>query len=432
MANVLQDPKLERAVVRAAAVDPQAAILLADLPADVFTTPGLADLLGRVCSAQAAGETVPDLPPEVAAAEPAPDPAGVATALRDMLTKRIVATQGLEVAAAALQSGASAEHVLDVMEGATAKARQGLTAVRAGEVAPLSAGIVGLLADLQVVQRARQTTGKAVVGIETGFPSLDGALNGLGRRRVYTFTGEPGVGKTTFAFSVSLRAAAQGAAVAYLDTENGEASLLLKALCWHAGASPADFERGYGDLSVLAEAARVLRPVLDRVCIIDGRIGGITPDQLLARAAKWRAITRAADMLVVLDYLQKLALPAMDRRLQVSAASAACRKMAATLDVPVFAISSQSRDAYRDGPRDGASAGAAMATLKESGDLEYDADAVLLLTRGEGNTMRLRIAKNRQGESGLIFTLARHGVSGQVTEADTHHEEPPTGGRRRA
>lgn|GEM_PF-3698179 len=423
MANVLQDPSLERAVVRAAATDQQAAIIVADLPANVFTVPGLADLLAQVCAAQAAGEPVPGLPREVAEAEPAADPTAAAKALRDMFALRH-ASDALEVGGAALLRGDPAERVLDAIEAGTAKARQGLAAVRTGEVHSARDLLGGLLAEVRSRRVAREETGRAVAGMSTGFPRLDEAINGLMPTRTYLIGGKPGEGKTTLAVQIGHHCVVrEGASLVYLTAEMPATDIVLKILCAHIGAATEDYDRGWAHEDSLAHAAAEMGCALDRIHIIDATVEQMTTDQLLARSAKCFARAAAAtNRLVIVDYLQKLAsVEAQDRQRAVQDASHLLRALATSQRAAVLALSSLNRAAYSD---------PTLAGFRESGGIESDADCGLMLTRDQDGTSRLTVVKGRHGGGGFSEPLVF--AHGRYAELDTRHEEPSTGGRRRA
>ncbi|MGH9021866.1 MAG: DnaB-like helicase C-terminal domain-containing protein [Acidimicrobiia bacterium] len=91
--------------------------------------------------------------------------------------------------------------------------------------------------------------------------------------------------------------------------------------------------------------------------------------------------------------------PEADRRLddhrQVSLAGLGLRQLARDLSCPVVAISSVNRQSYDKAP--------SLDAFKGSGDLEYDADACLLLrlaARSDEEARAAQIGNNRGGVSG--------------------------------
>src|ERR1700687_2206825 len=125
-----------------------------------------------------------------------------------------------------------------------------------------------LIEDTEARHERRVATGKAVLGLQTGVPRLDGLLSGL-NRGLYLLAGPPGMGKTTFALQTALHVARE-APVVYASFENSATNLLLKALCGRAEISARDVRRGYVKAQRLAAAAAELEPALRRLDILDG------------------------------------------------------------------------------------------------------------------------------------------------------------------
>jgi len=140
----------------------------------------------------------------------------------------------------------------------------------------------------------------------------------------------------------------------------------------------------------------------------DPYVAGEDFEGSVGRIRRWVAeLVRATSRrpLVIVDYLQRLR-PAeadrrLDERLRISMACLGLRQLARDLEVPVLAISSVGRASY--------SGEATMDWYKGSGDLEYDADACLLLKaqvdensagtgKGTQAAVELHLVKSRYGE----------------------------------
>jgi len=117
---------------------------------------------------------------------------------------------------------------------------------------------------------------------------------------------------------------------------------------------------------------------------------------------------------LVLDYLQILPTPADVRvdgiKDKVDFNLSELRRLARDLKSPVLVISSENREAYKEGKTR-----PSLVALKESGGIEYSADAVLCLWRDPAESDRLsadfkrktvrveaRVLKNRNGELASI------------------------------
>jgi replicative DNA helicase len=87
------------------------------------------------------------------------------------------------------------------------------------------------------------------------------------------------------------------------------------------------------------------------------------------------------------------------------------KTLAVKFDVPFLVLSSLSRP-----PKASPNWRPDMASLRESGELEHDCDALLLLHREEGQTVtEVHLAKNRDGTTGHL-TLNFHGPTVSFTE----------------
>lgn len=116
---------------------------------------------------------------------------------------------------------------------------------------------------------------------------------------------------------------------------------------------------------------------------------------------------------VVVDYLQLMeATGRKERHLAVGELSRGLKLLARELKVPVIALSQLNRasEARSDGKP-------SMADLRESGSIEQDADAIMLLHRDspESDELHVNVAKNRQGPPGS-FILGWRGHNSMLTD----------------
>lgn len=252
----------------------------------------------------------------------------------------------------------------------------------------------------------------------TGLGGLDRALGGgMQPGRLVVLLGAPGSGKTTLANQIAEHMADSGRPVFYLTTEDSPAALLAKTLARLGDLDYGAVLQGRTALrekigaALLAVAAR--RSAVRLLYLEDA--GRLTLDALKAMArvhfSRYDAVhageSGGAGLLVV-DYLQRWArglrgVPGESRELRelVSWLTEGLRGVARELNCTVLALASQNRaSGYNAG-------GTALASAKESGDIEYAGDVLMALGKDEKRSAgasfikpwTLNIAKNRQGET---------------------------------
>lgn len=269
--------------------------------------------------------------------------------------------------------------------------------------------------------------------IPTGFKILDASMNGGLREELYILGGVPSSGKTTIALQMADQIAESGAAdVLYFSLEQGRYELTSKSLSRLSWEEATVTEREDGiprsNMGIIAsygfagdnEAQLRIMRLRDRAAAryraYKGRIRIIEAGDLKAAdmgeavEAHYKATGRKP--VVFLDYLQKIGIGntrITDTKPRIDQAITELKQLSRDKQIPVIAISSLNRDGY---------AAPGMKSLKESGDLEYSADIVLLLSfrakmeKGDvedyidkeshrvPREMVLKIAKNRNGEKG--------------------------------
>jgi replicative DNA helicase len=267
--------------------------------------------------------------------------------------------------------------------------------------------------------KARQTGGLA--GLPTGLEALDDCLAGL-QTGLHILAAEPGAGKTALALQMARAVAATGVPVMYASFDESPVRLALKALAATAKTNFSELVNG----GTSEEKARLLweQHAQTLACLsfvpADAKL---TPadlaDQLRDQFDLYFDPDENAMGLLVIDYLQPWAAAmAAANRVEIRAAvgdmALALRKLALDLQVPVLVISAQNRSGQGS---------TSMTSLRESSDLEYGADSIMLLAdsneaHGRGIYGRkLFLAKNRFGPSGHAIKLAFDGRTQTMMQA---------------
>lgn len=258
-------------------------------------------------------------------------------------------------------------------------------------------------ADLLPAFLAKLARPDEAIGIPTGIETLDRYLaNGGWRPGLVLLGGLPGIGKSAFCFQAALHAAGRDHPVLYVSVEQSEEEFLGRLFCRELGKPVADF---WNRAPAYLDGARSIvdRLPLDRLYLrADPLIRGEDHDGTVGRVRRWTEEildVTGAKPLVVVDYLQRMR-PAepdrrLDERLRISSSGGALRQLARDLEVPVVVVSSIGRNSYEGLP--------SLNWFKGSGDLEYDADACVILTpateiaRAVTLPVDLHIVKNRYG-----------------------------------
>jgi replicative DNA helicase len=244
-------------------------------------------------------------------------------------------------------------------------------------------------------------------GLSTGFRDLDELTAGLHASELVILAARPSVGKTALSLALAQNAVVvEKAPVFFVSLEMSRMELAERMLCSHARVDSHRLRKGTltaEDMEKLIESGNTLRAA--KLFIDD------TPAQGMMRiAANARRLKRQQSIrLVIIDYLQLIEPDNRrdPRHEQVAQISRRLKFLAKELEIPVIALAQVNRaseDRQDHRPR--------LSDLRESGSIEQDADAVLMMHRPDRyepgqheGVIEIIIAKNRQGPVGEV-TLA--------------------------
>lgn len=222
---------------------------------------------------------------------------------------------------------------------------------------------------------------------ELGLVFVGGELTVLAAR--------PGVGKTAFATQIAMHHANRGRAVLIVSLEMRDKELGSRILISHAGYNHQTIRTGEIDEQCIADLRRA-RDEIGDVPLFVWSPGRVKAGAIHAAAAVLKA---SHDLkLLIVDYIG-LVLPddqARKRHEQVGEIVKALRGIAQQFDIPVIALCQLNRAADTQRPT--------LGNLKESGDIEQDADIVAALYREKDDSreVELLMLKNRQGTLGMV------------------------------
>ena len=218
--------------------------------------------------------------------------------------------------------------------------------------------------------------------IPSGIPVLDKHLH-LAPGNLFIIGGRPSAGKTALSLQMACEQARRGFRVCYFSLETDPRTLTNRIIANRLAVPLAE-----------VKAKTVPQHELDRLAELHKL-------PLFIRSASGRGVgwvkaqaQRMKAQVIFIDYLQLLADgKAKDRYQAITGISIALHELAQTTGILVVALAQLNRNAAHAAP--------STADLKESGQLEQDGDAILLLS-SDGEQYKCVLAKNKEGKIGEI------------------------------
>lgn len=251
-------------------------------------------------------------------------------------------------------------------------------------------------------------TGESRV-IYTGLRDLDALLGGLAGGDLTIIAGRPGHGKSALALTIADTLAQAQQHVAYFSLEMRRTELAQRLIAMRTGVgAQTQRQHRYTDAELEAVLAAVGAIAELPIAIHDQR--GLTVDDVRARTLR-HAQAVGSLTAVVVDYLTLITAEqarGSNRAQAVGEISRGLKRLAGEADCPVIALAQLNRQLDgRTGWRP------TLSDLKESGDIEADADQVVFIVRPElfetdpqrkaaaAGVAKLYVEKNRHGPPGV-------------------------------
>ena len=244
-------------------------------------------------------------------------------------------------------------------------------------------------------------------GLSTGLANFDRDIGGLFPGELSILAARPRIGKTALAAQIMGENARRGRHVLFVSLEMAAEEMTLRLLCTRADVNGNRIRTGAltdDDFCALEEAGSDLRQAQFHLA---GKFDLTVPD--IRRTA--RLLQRQAGLrLVIVDYLQRLEPTdhRVQRHEQVGQMVSGLKSLARELEIPVLCLAQLNREV--ESTKDHVPH---LGHLRESGQVEQDADVVMFLHRPEvynrkDLTLRgkaeLHVVKNRNGPT-AVFEL---------------------------
>ena len=249
-----------------------------------------------------------------------------------------------------------------------------------------------------------ETEGLGARGTKTGFSGIDNVLAGIGNSDFVLVGARPGMGKTSFALNIATNVAQQSQKnVCIFSLEMSAEQLVTRIISSEAMVDSYALRTGKLDENQWIEIAKTTSKLAGCNILIDDT-AGITVSGMKGK------LRRVKDLgLVVVDYL---GLMQSDRHFdskvnEVGEISRGHKLMAKELNGPIVCCVQLNR-----GSEKRTDSRPVLSDIRDSGNIEQDADIVLFLYRDEyydkknapeeASVAEVIIAKNRHGSVGTV------------------------------
>lgn len=278
--------------------------------------------------------------------------------------------------------------------------------------------IKGLVDDLEQIIKSG---GK--VGLQTGFRDIDNQILGMSPGELYTIAARPAMGKTNLAVNIFSNVVKQDKSALYISLEMTHEELLKRMAADWTNTYVQKFNTAQLDSD---EWARLTNSFAAQYQNLKGYIDDDSTQTTGSIRAKARRIAKqhkGLDLLIV-DHIG-LIDHGLDNETQgLSRVSRELKRMAKDLECPVVALCQLNRDCEKRPDKR-----PLLSDLRQSGSIEQDSDAVLMIYRDEyynEDSKAKRVAevlrrKVRKGQTGTTFLRTEFEYS-RFSEIDQNQE----------
>lgn len=251
---------------------------------------------------------------------------------------------------------------------------------------------------------------KDVNGIPTGFTDLDHTLDGLGEEELIILAARPSVGKTAFALDITTNICMSDEHfVNFFSLEMSDKSLLKRMICSVGRIDSMKMKNALKrfndeDWNRYQKAQGIVSNFKQNLDIADQ--SKVTVQEIRTRVKQNQRKHPDKKHVVVIDYLTLIqGSGRKERHLEVGEISRNLKRMARDLKVPVLLLAQLNR-----GVEQRADKRPMLSDLRDSGEIEQDADKILFLHRDDyydketenQNVIEVIASKNRNGSLGTV------------------------------
>jgi replicative DNA helicase len=252
------------------------------------------------------------------------------------------------------------------------------------------------------------TEGTALTGTPSGFKDLDEMTGGFQPGNLIIIAARPAMGKSALVCNIAENAAVEhDRPVALFSLEMAEAELAQRFVASQARIKGEELRKGRVSEQRWPKILKASERLAESPLWVDDS-SDVGMLEIRAKARRLHTQAPGGLGLIIIDYLQLMRTDSRydSRVTAVGELSRGLKILARELRVPVIALSQLSR-AVEQRPDKRPQ----LSDLRESGNLEQDADLVMFIYRDEYYDKE----SQRPGEADLIIAKHRNGATGDVT-----------------
>jgi len=270
----------------------------------------------------------------------------------------------------------------------------------------MSSILPAIVASIEEAQKSE----RKLIGVPSGFASLDRITGGWRNKNLIILAARPSMGKTAIGLEFAINAAEFKFPVGVFSLEMSKEELVYRTMSRRSGIPMQDIEMGKVSWPHIESAVADI----EKMGVYIDDTGGMTIGQI--RAKTKQMIKKNGIKLLVIDYLQRVhgTRKHSNRDAEIGEVSSELKTIAKRHNIPVIALAQLSRN-VENRPGQSNDPRPRLSDLRESGNIEADADMVIFIHRPEyygkteDNNGRsvigvgfMPIAKHRNGSLGEV------------------------------
>lgn len=233
----------------------------------------------------------------------------------------------------------------------------------------------------------------------TTFPSLDRIISGFRNKELIVIGARPSMGKTAFIVTIIKNMIDNGKSVGFLTAEMSTNNIIIRLITQYTGLQ-------FQDIAAMNMSSDSFNSLSNCISTVEAKPLFLDEDTIqiydIKKRARYLKQTQNTQILFI-DYLQRLSAGGKKDNMEIAYISSELKSLAKELDIPIVVLSQLNRNLESRPDKH-----PQLSDLRDSGSIEQDADAVLLLYRDEyynaetqtPNQLEVNVAKNRNGALG--------------------------------